>query len=219
METDGDPSNDSVQFDLSTQDAQLLDGQDPQNYIVSYYATQADANLNVNPLPTLYENLVNPQVIYARVDNETPDVTTGEDSSICYALAPLTLQVNPLPEFNLEDSYTLCINTNGTEILAPLEIDTGLSTVNYSFEWTYNTTVLPGETGSSIAPTQGGTYSVTITNTSTNCSNTATTDVIESEPPQLEVSLVTQAFANNHVIEAIATAVGDTEAMYEYSLD
>jgi gliding motility-associated-like protein len=35
----------------------------------------------------------------------------------------------------------------------------------------------------------------------------------------LEVSLVTQAFANNHVIEAIATAVGDTEAMYEYSLD
>ncbi|WP_273289547.1 choice-of-anchor L domain-containing protein, partial [Winogradskyella sp.] len=71
METDGDPSNDSVQFDLSTQDAQVLDGQDPADYIVSYYATEADANLNVNPLPNLYENITNPQVVYARVDNNT----------------------------------------------------------------------------------------------------------------------------------------------------
>ncbi len=77
METDGDPSNDSVQFDLATQDADILDGQDPSNYIVSYYATEVDANLNVNPLPLLYENLSNPQVIYARVDNNTPDGTTG----------------------------------------------------------------------------------------------------------------------------------------------
>ncbi|MCA1807518.1 MAG: hypothetical protein LC687_06700, partial [Actinobacteria bacterium] len=178
METDEDPSNDSVQFDLSTQDQQLLDGQDPANYTVTYFATEADANLNVNPLPTLYENLDNPQVIYARVDNDTP-TGTAEDSSICYAVAPLTLQVNPLPEFNLEDSYTLCVNTNGTEILAPLEIETGLSTANYSFEWTYNSEILVAETDSSITPTQGGTYSVTITNINTNCTNTAMTEVIE----------------------------------------
>jgi gliding motility-associated-like protein len=223
METDGDPSNDSVQFDLTTRDTEVLDGQDPVNYIVTYFATEADANLNENPLPTLYENLTNPQVIYARVDNDTPDAVTGEDTSICYAVAELTLQVNPLPEFDLEDSYTLCINTNGTEALEPLIIDTELSAVNYSFEWSYNGGVLPTETGPSIMPLQEGTYSVIVTDISTSsetsCLNTDSTEVIESEPPLLEVNLVTQAFADNHVIEAIATAVGASQSVYEYSLD
>ncbi|WP_412561736.1 choice-of-anchor L domain-containing protein [Winogradskyella sp. MIT101101] len=296
METDSDPSNDSVQFDLSTQDAQVLDGQDPADYIVSYYATEADANLNVNPLPNLYENITNPQVVYARVDNNTLTVvpialdltalTTGldldadgtvdtydtdadgtfdlidvdgdglsdgidnnadglfefvdvdgdgvgdpvdlnndgtfdnqQDGSICFAVAPLTLQVNPLPEFDLDDSYVLCINTNGTEILDIPVLDTGLSDMDYSFEWSYNGTVLPGETGSTLTPTQGGTYSVTVTDTSTStatsCTNTDSAEVIESEPPMLTAEVVTQAFGNNNVIEAVATGIGD----YEYSLD
>ena len=215
METDGDPSNDSVQFDLTTQDADVLDGQDPMNYTVTYFATEEDANLNTNPLPTLYENIVNPQVVYARVDNDTPDIITGADTSICYAVAALTLQVNPLPEFDLEASYILCIDTNGTEVLAPLVIDTGLSPIDYSFEWSYNDTIIATETNSSIMPTAGGTYSVTITNNITGCTNTDTTEVIESAPPSLEVNLVTQAFADNHVIEALATGIG----VYEYSLD
>ena len=162
---------------------------------------------------------MNPQVIYARVDNDTPDGVTGLDTSICYAVTELTLQVNPLPEFELEDSYILCINTNDTEILEPLELDTGLSTTNYSFEWSYNGDVLTSETGSSLIPLQEGTYSVIVTDISTSsvtsCTNTDSTEVIESEPPVLEVSLVTQAFADNHVIEAIATGIG----VYEYSLD
>ena len=296
METDGNASNDSVQFDLSTRDPEVLDGQDPSSYIVSYYASEVDANQNVNPLPLLYENIVNPQVIYARVDNNTLAVipitlditilTTGldlnadgtidtydtdgdgvfdlvdvdgdgvsdaidtnadgfidfvdtngdgigdavdldndgvfnnqEDGSICFAVASLTLQVNPLPEFDLADSYILCINTNGTEVLSPLVLDTGLSDTDYSFEWSYNGDVLPTETSPSLSPSQGGTYSVTVTDMSTStvtsCTNTDTTEVIESEPPSLEVNLVTQAFANNHVIEAMATGIGE----YEYSLD
>ena len=296
METDGNPINDSVQFDLSTQDALVLDGQDPVNYIVSYYATEADANLNVNPLPTLYENVINPQVIYARVDNNALSVigialdlsalTAGldldadgtidtydtdadgvfdlvdvdgdglsdaidtnadgiidfvdidgdglgdpvdlnndgtfdnqQDGSICYAVTDLTLQVNPLPNFNLEDSYILCVSTNGTEVLDPLVLDTGLSQTDYSFEWSLDGSVLAGATSPSISPLQGGTYSVIVTDistsTQTNCTNSDSTEVIESEPPTLVADVVTQAFANNHVIEAVATGPGD----YEYSLD
>ncbi|WP_179320312.1 T9SS type B sorting domain-containing protein [Winogradskyella helgolandensis] len=213
METDDDPTNDSAQFDLTTRDAEVLDGQDPLNYIVTYFATQEEADLNVNSLPTLYENSTNPQVIYARVDNNTPD-GTGNDTSICYEVAALTLQVNPLPKFDLEDTYTLCLNTNGTEILEPLVIETGLSTVDYSFIWTFEGTFL-SETGSSLAPIEGGTYAVFITNLITGCENDDSTVVIESEPPSLTVSLMTQAFADNHVLEAVATGFG----IYEYSLD
>ncbi|MDG5493276.1 hypothetical protein N4270_17105, partial [Psychroserpens sp. SPM9] len=73
MDDDNDPTNNSAQFDLATQNDFVLDGQDPANYSVSYYASEMDAELGVNPLPFLYENLVNPQVIWARVDNDTPD--------------------------------------------------------------------------------------------------------------------------------------------------
>ncbi|MFC0603952.1 T9SS type B sorting domain-containing protein [Winogradskyella pulchriflava] len=296
METDGDPSNDSVQFDLSTQDAQVLDGQNPTDYIVSYYATEEDANLNVNPLPNLYENVVNPQVIYARVDNNTltvipisldlAELTAGldldangtidtydtdadgifdlidvdgdglsdgidanadgtfeyvdidgdgngdpvdlnndgtfdnqADSSICFAVAELTLQVNPLPNFDLDDNYILCVNTNGTEILDPLVLDTELSEADYTFEWSLDGNVLAGGTGSSLSPLQGGTYSVIVTDISTStvtqCVNMDNTVVTESEPPTLVADVVTQAFANNHVIEAVASGPG----VYEYSLD
>ncbi|MBU2921462.1 hypothetical protein KO504_08925, partial [Winogradskyella psychrotolerans] len=214
METDGDTTNDSRQFDLTFQDAEVLDGQDPLNYIVTYYATEEDANNKVNPLPTLYENVVNPQVIYARVDNDTPDVA-GDDTSICYAIAEVTLQVNPLPEFGFNQSYTLCLNTNGSEVLDPLVLDTGLSATAYSFEWSYNGTAIVGETGPSIMPTQGGTYSVKVINDSTFCESELSTEVIESEPPALVIELLTQAFAENHVLQAMASGSGD----YEYSLD
>ena len=209
METDGNPANDSAQFDLSTQDALILDGQDPANYTVSYYLTQADAEAGVNPLPTLYENITNPQVIYARVDNDTtPD-------SICYAITTLTLQVNPLPVFDLDDEYTLCVNTNGTEVISQPVLDTGLSDADYSFEWSLNGTVIAGATGSSYTPVQGGVYSVTVTDNLTGCQNSDTATVNESEPPVVTAEVTSLAFADNHVIEAIATGGG----VYEYSLD
>lgn len=296
IENDGDPSDDSTQFTLSTQDEFVLDGQDPANYIVTYYATEADANLSVNPLPDLYENVVNPQVVYARVDNNTLTVipialdltalnagldldangtidtydtdadgvfdlidvdgdglsdgidanadglyefvdTDGDgngdpvdlnndgvfdnqqDGSVCYEVAPLTLQVNPKPNFDLAESYILCIDTNGTEILDPLVLDTGLSDTDYSFEWTFNGEVIATETGSSMMPTQGGTYGVLVTDmttsTETNCETYDETLVIESAPPTLIADVVTQVFGNSNVIEALATGISE----YEYSLD
>ena len=296
IENNGDPSDDSTQFTLSTRDEFVLDGQDPANYIVTYYATEADANLNVNPLPDLYENVVNPQVIYARVDNNTLAVipialdltalTAGldldadgtvdtydtdadgvfdlidvdgdglsdaidanadglyefvdidgdgngdpvdlnndgvfdnqQDGSICYEVAPLTLQVNPKPNFDLAESYILCIDTNGTEILDPLVLDTGLSDADYSFEWTFNGEVIATETGSSMMPTQGGTYGVLVTDmttsTETYCETYDETIVIESAPPTLIADVVTQVFGNSNVIEALATGISE----YEYSLD
>ena len=231
METDGDTTNDTTQFDLTpvsavldldplSVQAQVLDGQDPANYIVSYYETAQDAEDNVNPLPFLYENtsvngnVANPQVIYVRVDNDTLD-GGGMDTSICYAVSELTLQVNPLPEFVLEESYILCVDTNGTEVLSVPLLDTGLSPLDYSFEWTLGGAILAGETGPSLTPLQGGTYSVTATDNITGCPNTAITEVIESGPPSIEADVTTQAFEENNVIVAQATGLGE----YEYSLD
>ncbi|MDG1314154.1 MAG: T9SS type B sorting domain-containing protein, partial [Flavobacteriaceae bacterium] len=220
VETDGDPSNDSVEFDLSVQDAFVLDGQDPLNYTVSYYATQADADQGINALPTLYQNTVNPQVIIARVDNdiqELDDTGTLVDSSICYATALLTLNVDPLPIVLIETDYILCVDTNGTEVLAPLEIETDLSSDDYTFIWSDATGAVVG-TGSSYAPSQGGTYSLEVFDATLQTQCAAPVEVfsvIESAPPILTAQVTTAAFASTHVIEALATGQG----IYEYSLD
>ena len=218
IEFDGNPANDSVQFDLSSQDAAVLMGQDPANYITSYYETLADAEAATNPLPLLYENISNPQVIYVRVDNDTMvDDGTGTmvDSSVCYEIATITLEVNPLPVVDLEDNYLLCVNTNGTEVINPLEIETGLSTSDYTFEWTLNGTVVG--TGSSIMPTQGGSYTVTIEDNLTGCVSTDTTLVEESAPPSIEADVITPAFADVHSIQVTAIGTGISE--YEFQLD
>ena len=223
IEFDNDPTNDSVQFDLSSQDVAVLMGQDPANYITSYYASLADAEAGVNPLPTLYENISNPQVIYVRVDNDTMvDDGTGTgnmiDSSICYEIATLTLQVNPLPVVDLADSYILCVNTNGTEILSPLVIDTGLNATDYSFEWSLNNSVLTTETGSSLMPSQGGDYTLVVTDIATSCETPVISFVVnESEPPSLNAEVTTPAFADINNILATATGVGISA--YEFQLD
>jgi len=49
-----------AQFDLTTQDVFVLDGQDQNIYGVTYYETQVDADLGINALSTLYENTQNP---------------------------------------------------------------------------------------------------------------------------------------------------------------
>lgn len=202
------------QFDLTQNNAEVLDGQDPVNFIVTYYATQPDAEFGVNPIPNTYENISNPQIIYVRVDNDEPDAA-GMDSSICYAVSELTLRVNLLPIFDLEESYTLCVDTNGTEVINPPILSTGLSMVIYTFVWSYEGAELPGETGASLAALQAGAYSVEVTNIQTGCVNTDSTVVVTSSPPSVTVEVVTEAFSDNHVIVAVASGDG----VYEYSLD
>ena len=220
VETDNDPTNDSVLFDLSTQDAFVLNGQDPANYLVRYFASQNDADLDQFELPNFYENTVNPQVIFARVDNNTQIIdNTGTlvDSSVCYETAPLILKVNPLPYIDIDDEYVMCVNTNGTEVLGPLEITTGLSDSDYTFIWRDDSGTIV-ETASSYVPTEGGIYTLEVSDAllATQCAAPIEVfTVIESEPPTVTAVVTTQAFANTHIIEATATGIGD----YEYNID
>ena len=78
---------------------------------MTYYATLEDAEAFVNALPINFENTSNPQVIYARVDNDTTD------DSQCYDIIEATLLVNLLPEFTLPENYLACVNVNGTELI------------------------------------------------------------------------------------------------------
>ena len=211
MEFDGDATDDSVQFDLSTRDAEVLDGQDPGAFTVSYYLTQGDAELGANALPPLYENVSNPQTLWARVDND------GTAENFCYAVASLELVVLPLPAFDLAEAYVICEGTNGSEVLAPAVLDTGLDASLYVFEWSLDGTVIAGATGSSYVPAVGGSYGVTVTDPLTQCSSSDVAEVEVSSPPSLVAEVVTAAFSGVNVVEAVATGTG--VSAFEYSLD
>ena len=300
VEIDGDATNDTTQFDLATVlDPQVLGTQDAANYIVSYYSSLVDAEQATNALPTLYENTVNPQVIYARVDNNTEGViaislnlstltnpldvnadgvddtydTDGDgafdlldvngdgisdgidvegdgdidyidldgdgigdavdlnndgnlddnlgDSSACYDIASVTLQVNPLPIIDLQNSYLLCIPDHDTAIVDSPVIDPGLSDALYDFEWSdSNGNVV--STDPTFEPTAGGVYTLVVTDTSTSlvtmCQSSFDFTVEVSSPPVIDMDQTTTTtlyFADNHEVLVTATGLG----IYEFSLD
>ena len=86
IDLDGDSTNNSVEFDLLSQNAAVLGGQDPLLFNVTYYLTEEDALNSSNSLNSQYYNEINPQTIYSRLDN----LVNG-----CFEVAPLTLKVNP----------------------------------------------------------------------------------------------------------------------------
>jgi gliding motility-associated-like protein len=77
-----------TEFDLATVTTQLV--QNSTQFTTVYYATQANAQNQVNPLPQLFRNTEpNQQILFARITNIT--------HTSCFAILPITLIVNPLP--------------------------------------------------------------------------------------------------------------------------
>jgi hypothetical protein len=71
-----------TEFDLNTQNATIVAGN--TDLSVTYYGTQADADLADNPLLIPYTNTVNPEIIYVRVE---------DDLEGCYGVFAMELQV------------------------------------------------------------------------------------------------------------------------------
>ncbi len=91
-------TNDTAIFDLTLTEPYIIGGQDPTFLVVTFYESQADANnaLNVIAFPESYINSINPQIIYARLEDSSNgnfDTTSFE----IYAIpAPTIFEPTPL---------------------------------------------------------------------------------------------------------------------------
>lgn len=56
-------------FDLSAKDDEALAGMPPSQFQVSYFISQSDAENNIGAITQPFTNSVNPQTIYARIEN------------------------------------------------------------------------------------------------------------------------------------------------------
>lgn len=206
------PNDGFAEFDLSIMDSQVLNIADPNDFLVTYYHSFNAANSGTDPLPILYTNTSMSQDIFVRVENLTTTAIT------CYTVGSFKIEVNKLPKFTIEDTYILCVNTNGTEDMpTPTIIDTGLNMMDYSFVWRLNGTVLPLETSSYLYPVEEGDYAVEATYITTGCSNTADTYVFTSTPPEVTAEVVSLAFTEENNIVVTASGIGIQD--HEFSLD
>ncbi len=175
---------------LSQQDISILNGQNPDEFSVSYYNTEVNAIENNNILTNEYV-ASNNEVIFARVENNI----TG-----CFNITQFSVIVNNKP-FVAIDDQVLCLND------LPLVVSAETNNPTHSYEWSTN------ETSSSIEITTIGSYSVTVTN-EFGCQTTSTFSVTESNSAEIDV-VETINFADPNNIIVTVTGIGN----YLYQLN
>lgn len=93
-----DNSNDGFEtFDLDEITSEITQGS-PETLTITYHLTLAEAETQSNPLPTLFTNTVNPQEIFAVVDNGT----------YCKGIASFEFNVVQVPLTNMPNSLETC---------------------------------------------------------------------------------------------------------------
>ncbi|MCL6294736.1 T9SS type B sorting domain-containing protein [Jejuia spongiicola] len=88
---DGNNTNGQVTFDLSSRNAEILNGQNPADINITYHTTSSDAEMRINSLPNSYYNTTpfNQQVFVRIEDALNPD---------CKSITTLNLVVHLNPE-------------------------------------------------------------------------------------------------------------------------
>jgi len=106
-DTDGDQQNGQVETDLEALNPQVLNGQDPTLFDITYHHSQIDAESGTNPIASPYYNTTpSPVGIYIRIENN--------QNTDCYDTSSFDLSVIdlPLPAANLINDIEVCDDNN-----------------------------------------------------------------------------------------------------------
>ncbi len=184
---DVNPGDGVEVFDLTTQDAGILGGQDPQDYTVSYY----DESGNAIADPTMYTS--GSQTVDAQV--------TNNDNTSCFTIVPLELIVNPVPavvaltdlvecELNTDGYYDFDLESKTDEILNLQDDPT-------SFEVTYH---------ASLGDSQSGMNPLSSPYTNTNDPNITNSQLIYVNIRDTRTGCDSNAMSFNLVVQEAAVA-------------
>ncbi|MGX1929531.1 choice-of-anchor L domain-containing protein [Flagellimonas sp. 2504JD4-2] len=200
-------------IDLTENTQRIVGGLDPNTYRVYYYRSMEDAENfeNVIAAPDNYLLGQASETIYARI-------SSGRS---CYEITSFDIHLRQL-DFSptLLKEYTLCLDGNGLPIEPRPQMNTGLSTADYTFTWYQNSisaeNLIANEDHPFYFPSEKGIYHVVVESRAFNCEASLATNVISSEPPTIfEVNILSELFANDHMVSI------DVEgpSSYSFSLD
>ncbi|WP_299312813.1 T9SS type B sorting domain-containing protein [uncultured Aquimarina sp.] len=134
------------------------------------------------------------------------------DSNSCENEVQFFVEITSIEELEIETG-TICL---GPTTVTSFTIDTELSNTDFSFQWSYEGTVIPGATQSLYDATQAGAYTVVYTDVVSTCSGSSEVAITGvNDPESLDLRLSAGSFSDSSDI--IASVVGD--GVYEYILD
>ncbi|WP_299250129.1 gliding motility-associated C-terminal domain-containing protein [uncultured Lacinutrix sp.] len=188
LELCDDESRDGVEeFNLEQNTSVVLNGQDPTVFVVTYHASQADADAGVNALVSPYSNTSSTQTIFVRIQNNA--------ASDCYKTTTFNIIVKDVPSttFDAGTVYEVCPNANAPIILAPTADNYTESEV--TIQWFYEGVVIPGETGLTLDTVLlAGDYEIMVTFNAAGAQCTSTEEVTVYE---LESCVIPQGISPN----------------------
>ncbi|WP_052471115.1 T9SS type B sorting domain-containing protein [Winogradskyella sp. PG-2] len=179
-----------VQFDLSLQNGAVLNGQNSNDYTITYHNSEIDAIENNEAIDNEYL-AYNSETIFVRLTN---------NETSCYDFTQFSVVINPLPFVSIEEQV-VCLNN------LPLVVSADTNNPLDSYLWSTNAAT------SEIEIFQTGTYSVTITN-EFGCESTSTFNVTESESAEIDV-IETIDFSDPNNITVTVNGIGN----YLYQLN
>ncbi len=182
---DDDTADGFASFDLTSNNVNILNGQSETDYGVRYFATENDANAGTNALASPYNNTINPQTIWARVENV--------NSVSCFAIVSFDLVVDPIPEttFATDIDYQICANSTEPVIITALPQNYTAGQV--TIVWTRDGVEIPGQTGLALPILSGGLYEIEVTFNESGCS----ANPIGVQVVQLENCVIPQGISPN----------------------
>jgi len=178
-------------FDLSLQDDAILGDVDPDIAIITYHASQQDADQDIDPLPANYSS--GTATIYARVEWIV--------NPLCYGTSSFNIIASPTFELVMAETWGMC---NGQPVT--ISADAGYE----SYSWS------TGETTENINVAVPGEYTVTVTNEGGCEVSKTVTALVISQPLITQVEIEDWTDDDNSV--TVITGDSDTSG-YEYSFD
>jgi gliding motility-associated-like protein len=191
--------NGSVAFDTSSFQSTLVGNQ--TNVIVNYFDQQN------NPLPS---PLPNPFISGSQ--NITVVISNANNTS-CKINYTIPLKVIERPIINPIGQELICSNNANFIRIIDAALVNPASSLDYSYEWSLNNSIIPNQTQYTLAINIAGSYEVTVTN-SDGCKSTRTIEVTASNTATIDNIEIKDLQANN-TISVFVSGLGN----YVYSLD
>ena len=177
-----------------------------------FFTTTDDALLEENAIvnPSGFQNPQPyiPITIYART----------ESGNVCTRIYAITLQVLPLPAVDANEELEpqlVCVNTPTFNTVIDAGLSAGINPADYTYQWYFVNTPIPGATGSELTVNVEGDYKVVVT-APNGCTKTRFVPVVVGSTAIIENIEVTDLVENNTILITLApNSFGD----YVYALD
>ncbi len=177
-------NNGSEPIDFSSTSAEISNGH-PEIQLITYHLSEDDAISGENPIDSGFENTINPQQIFARID----------DGTECKSITSFAFTVIQAPTVSIPDALVQCdIDADGTEIFDLTASEFDIFDIRQDdIVVTYHTTLEEAELGSNaIENPQSYNHNIDnnevyirVTNTISNCYVILPLELILNSPPAI----------------------------------